>query len=156
VGSEVRQSDCGPVAISSKLGWLLSGRLSSTQYPDIVSTNLIVARGDDVATSDNELIDTLTRFWEVEAIGITDVPVDQQSGNNILDHITFTGEHYELNLPWKEGNLNFSDDYLLSLNCLKLLHRRLLKDPQILKEYDHILQEQLPKGIIEKVRTIET
>jgi len=65
VGSEVRQSDCGPDAISSKLGWLLSGPLSSTQYHNIVSTNLIVACGDDVATSYNKLIDTLKRFWEV-------------------------------------------------------------------------------------------
>ena len=150
VGSEVRQSDCGPVAISSKLGWLLSGPLSSTQYHNIVSTNLIVAHDDDVTTSD-ELVDTLKRFWEVEAIGITDVPVDQQSGDKFLDHITFTGERYEVNLPWKEGNLNFSDDYLLSLNRLRSLHRRLLKEPQILKEYDRILQEQLSKGIIEKV-----
>jgi len=85
VGSEVQQSDCGPVAISSKLGWLLSGPLSSTQYHNIVSTNLIVAHGDDVATSDNELVDTLKRFWEVEAIGITDAPVDQQSGNNFFN-----------------------------------------------------------------------
>ena len=113
---------------------------------------MIVACGDDVTTSDNELVDTLKRLREVEAIGITDVPVDQQSGNIFLDHITFTGERYEVNLPWKEGNLNFSDDYLLSFNCLRSLHRCLQKDPQILKEYDHILQEQLSKGIIKKVQ----
>ena len=73
-----------------------------------------------------------------------------------LDNITFTGERYEVNLPWREGNLNFSDGYILSLNCLRSLHHRLLKDPQILKEYNHILQEQLSKGIIERVPESQT
>jgi len=76
----------------------------------------------------------------------------QLTSSQVTISLTFTGERYEVNLPWKEGNLNFSDDYLLSLNRLRSLHCRLLKDPQILKEYDHILQEQLSKGIIEKVQ----
>ena len=71
--------------------------------------------------------------------------------NQFFDHITFIGERYEVNLPWGEGNLNFSDSYILSLNRLRSLHRCLLRDPPILEEYSRILQEQLYKGIIDRV-----
>jgi len=92
-------------------------------YHNIV---LIVTYSDyNVAITEDEIVDTLKRFWEVEAIGIADVSVDQQPDSKFLDHITFTGERYEVNLPWKEGNLNFSVDYILSLNRLRSLHRRL-------------------------------
>ena len=75
----------------------------------------------------------------------------QPSTDQFLDHIAFTGDHYEVSLPWKEGPLNFSDHYVLSLNHLRSLHRCLLRDPPILNEYDCILQDQLSRGIIERV-----
>ena len=106
------------------------------------------------STYDNELIHSLKGFWEIEAVGIysiTDTLAVQSSTDRFLDHITFTGDHYEVSLPWKKGPLNFSDHYILSLNHLRSLHCRLLKDPPILDEYDRILQEQLSKGIIERV-----
>ena len=52
--------------------------------------------------------------------------------------------------------MNFSDGYILSLNRLRSLHCRLLKYPQIFKEFNHILQEQLSKGIIERVPESQT
>ena len=157
MGSEVRQAGRGPVAINSKLGWLLSGPLNSVDYQNITSTNLILTYDDSsVASANDELVHTLKRFWEVEAIGITDIPAAQTLVNQFFGNITFTGERYEVNLPWIEGNLNFSDDCILNLNRLRSLHRRLLKDPQISKEYNHILQEQLSKGIIERVPESQT
>ena len=62
----------------------------------------------------------------------TQVPLDQ-----FLNHISFTGERYEVSLPWKEGQLNFSDHYILSLNRLRSLHHHLLKDSQILNVTRH-------------------
>ena len=103
------------------------------------------------STNDDKLIHSLKGFWEIEAVGITDTLAVQSSTDQFLDHITFTGDRYEVSLPWKEGPLNFSDHYILSLHRLRSLHRSLLKDPLILNEYDRILQEQLSKGIIERV-----
>ena len=147
------QAGRGPVAINSKLGWLLSGPLSSVDYNHITSTNLIITSNDSsmASTNDDELICSLKRFWEIEAIGITDTLAVQPSTDQFVDHIAFTGDRYEVSLPWKEGPLNFSDHYILSLNRLRSLHRRLLRDPPILNEYDCILQEQLSRGIIERV-----
>ena len=153
MNDEIRQAARGPVAINSKLGWLLSGPLSSVDYNHITSTNLIITSTDSsmASTNDDELICSLRCFWEIEAIGITDTLAVQPSTDQFLDHIAFTGDRYEVSLPWKEGPLNFSDHYVLSLNHLRSLYRCLLRDLPILNEYNCILQHQLSKGIIETV-----
>lgn len=152
MSNEVRQEGQGPVAINSKLGWLLSGPLNSFNFVHLTVCNVIVSsdytNSQSTDTAD-QLVELLRKFWELEAIGITNVPPHMDS--QFLSSVEFTGGHYEISLPWKEGCLNFSDHFLLSLNRLRSLHCRLLKDPQLLKEYDHIIQDQLTRGIIEKV-----
>ena len=58
VNDEIRQAGQGSVAINSKLGWLLSGSLSSVDYNHITSTNLIITSNDSsmASTNDDELI----------------------------------------------------------------------------------------------------
>ena len=58
VGNEIRQAGRGPIAINSKLGWLLSDPLSSIDYHNITSTNLIITYTDGsmASTNDDELI----------------------------------------------------------------------------------------------------
>ena len=43
------------------------------------------------------------------------------------------------------------DHYNVCLNRLRLLHKRLLKDPELLQEYNRTIREQLSQGIIELV-----
>ena len=109
MGDEIRQAGGGPVAINSKLGWLLSGPLSCVDYHNITSTNLIITYSDSgmASTNDDELVHSLKGFWEIEAVGITDTLPAQSSTDQFLDHITLTGNRYEVSLPWNEGPLNF-------------------------------------------------
>ena len=150
VSNEIRQEGQGPVAINSKLGWLLSGPLNVFNSGNLTVCNVIVSGDckDSKSTDTDQLVGLLKKFWEVEAIGITN---DSSHTDSQFLSIEFTEGHYEVTLPWKEGHLHFSDHFLLSLNRLRLLHRRLLKDPQLLSEYNHIIQDQLKRGIIEKV-----
>ena len=153
VGDEIWQAGRGPFAINSKLDWLLSGPLSSANYHNITSTNMIIFYGGNgtTPTNENELVPSLKGFWEIEAVGITDVSSTQISTDQSLDYVTCTGNYYEVSLPWKEGPLSFSDRYILSLNRLRSLHCYLLNDLPILNEYGHILQDQLSKGVFERV-----
>ena len=68
MNDEIRQAGRGSVAINSKLGWLLSGPLSSVDYNHITSTNLIITSNDSsmASTNDDEPICSLKRFWEIE------------------------------------------------------------------------------------------
>ena len=63
------------------------------------------------------------------------------------------GEKYEIKLPWKNKRPVISTNYDMCQNRLKSLYYKLLKEPELLKEYDSIMNDQLEKGIIESVPT---
>ena len=54
-------------------------------------------------------------------------------------------------LPWRDNHPAISSDYELCVNRLKSLQRKLLKEPELIREYNQIIEEQLSKGIVEKV-----
>ena len=54
-------------------------------------------------------------------------------------------------LPWRDNHPAISSDYELCVNRLKSLQRKLLKEPELIREYNQIIEEQLSKGILEKV-----
>lgn len=76
VTGETRRGDEGPIAVNSKLGWLLSGPVKGTLDRSYVThSNLIIEGHDDLfaRNEDDVLTNTLKNFWETEAIGIKDL-----------------------------------------------------------------------------------
>ena len=70
--------------------------------------------------------------------------------------IKFVEGRYQVSLPWKEFQALLSDNYQLRVIRLRGLLHRLRQDTVILKEYDHVIQDQLEKGIMEAVPTDKT
>ena len=71
---DLKCSDTGPVTLSSKFGWLLSGPVKHQGNRDGCNvSNLVVENTKTVETicDDMELEDRLHQFWDIEAIGIT-------------------------------------------------------------------------------------
>ena len=66
-----------------------------------------------------------------------------------LPSISFTDDRYEIELPWKESNVNIPTHFSLRENRLRTLQRRFRSEPKLLQEYDKIIQEQLQLGIVE-------
>ena len=77
--------------------------------------------------------------------------LDKMSSNTIIDKtsdddvdcirqveesIKYTGERFEVKLPWKECNAHFPDTYPLALSRLKCLIRKIKKD-NIEDAYNH-------------------
>ena len=91
----------------------------------------------------------LKRFWDLESLGI----VKQESSvyEKFIQKITFNGHNYEVSLPWKECHPPLPHHYELCYGRLLSLLRRLRQTPQLLAEYDSIIQDQLAKNIIEIV-----
>ena len=156
VGDIVR-GEQGPVAVRSKLGWILSGNTGNLESENIyVSSNLCVVGSEEpIIGEDNcELVEALKSFWHVENTGLeNDVG---GSGTDKFCSINFTGDRYEVGLPWKpvEPN-NVASNLEQCTNRLNSLHSRLSKEPDLLREYDNIFREQLDQGIIEKVAPSE-
>ena len=78
---DLKRSNNGPVAVSSKFGWLLSGPVKSKGRNDNYTVANVVVEGlrkvklickQATDENDSELDKDLRLFWETEAIGITD------------------------------------------------------------------------------------
>jgi len=65
--------------------------------------------------------------------------------------VKFTNQQYEVGLPCLRDKGEVPDHYDLCFNRPKSLQRRLIKEPDILKEYESLIMEQLGLGIIEPV-----
>ena len=141
--------DHGPVALDSKLGWLLSGPLNDHSKAVTTHSHVIIHGGFTDSPMDensDHLISTLQRLWNVESLGILDKKHEHQLPM-FLQTILFNNNQYEVGLPWKEGHPYVPNHFNVCLNRLRLLHRRLLGTPEL----DRIIQEKLSKGIVESV-----
>ena len=139
--------------MNSVFGWLLSGPVNSFNYNSINHTHVVITDVMDDAPTDQQddlLSKTLKRFWDSETIGIHDSTIDEAS-NLFLPEINFDGTRYEVNLPWKDEHPDIPDHLHLCSERLKYLHQWLLKKPNILREYNNTITEQLSRGIIEVV-----
>ena len=73
VVGDVIRGEHGPVAVKSKLGWVLSGDTGSSivSQDTFTSTHLCIEIPRlTESVKDNELVDALKAFWEVENTGL--------------------------------------------------------------------------------------
>lgn len=145
------------LAISSKFGWLLSGPIQTLVPIELTHVHMIITGDLDNSAhfkEDNKLVEALKQFWETETIGILD-DANQDTTEFFLPSINFADSRYEIELPWKESNFNIPTHLSLCENRLRALQRRLRSQPQLLQEYDKIIQEQLRLGIVELVSDVK-
>ncbi|XP_070535064.1 uncharacterized protein [Ptychodera flava] len=92
----------GPTAVSSKLGYLLSGPLS---HPN--SSSLPTSTVMHVATHTSGENSLLQNFWNVESIGITDDHVSQQEvtyDSYTKNKLRSENNRYVAKLPWRQDH----------------------------------------------------
>ena len=141
----VSRGSCGPIAVETKLGWVLSGPLSCSSTagnPPRDLTTLLTG-----ATSQESLDVTLRLFWELESLGIT-----EPSPSPFENNISFVGDRYEVQLPWKSSHPLLPDNFEISKKRLWSLLARLRLTPKLLAEYDAIISSQLDQGVIQPVQ----
>jgi len=145
---ERKQLRPGLFLLNSKLGWILSGRVEQTISPnyslqeDITFSTLSIC---------NKEIEDL---WSLENIGIKESPdtdEDEQALANFNNTITCIKKRYYVTWLWKTVSPSLPSNYGLSLGRLESLLKRLKPDPDLLLKYNDIFEDQLKRGIIEKV-----
>ena len=95
---------------------------------NLITTHVL--RADSLQPDLEPLDDALRSFWELESLGICGP--EKTVHDEFADTITFK-------------------DWRLSLKRLWGLLRRLGQNPTVLREYDHIIRDQLKKSIVELV-----
>ena len=156
VTGDTLRGDHGPVAVNSKLGWLLSGAVDTMEARQISHAHVVIT-GDPAnpLQEDDVLVNSLRRFWEVESFGIVDPSSTSSESTLFLPSLVFENSHYEVGLPWKNIQLGVPNHLSLCENRLRSLLRRLQTQPRMLSEYDNIIREQLRQGIVEYVGSQE-
>ena len=139
-----------PVAVKTELGWVLSGphKMQGTDSACVAQVNF-VAQKRDIESLERDV----QKLWSFEALGINE---KDKVHEEFLDSISFTGSRYiSVKLPWKEGHEKLPDNHANSLCRMKNQLKRLRKEPDLLKEDDAIIKEQVELGIVEPVAELE-
>ncbi|XP_060601995.1 uncharacterized protein LOC132755202 [Ruditapes philippinarum] len=163
VNGEKLELQNGLYLLSSKFGWILSGRIKDT-YDDSNDNNLLILTYGSKQNSTNAFttIDNvlspkteLEDFWNVESIGIVDKE-SQKEDDLVREDFTRTLKYengrYQVKWPWKNECPDLPTNRDLALGRLKSTVNRMKNNPDILTKYHNVIQDQLQKGIIEEVK----
>ena len=125
---KIRHGNAGPVAIQTKLGWVLSGPtiVPSHHQPSTCLVTHTLQVDSFSLPEAQSLDDRLKDFWSLESFGVGAAygPVL----NEFNSKICFTEGKYEVSLPWKNLNQVLPSNYQVCLQHLRSLLRRLQRD----------------------------
>ncbi|XP_063420482.1 uncharacterized protein LOC134705689 [Mytilus trossulus] len=147
VGDKIIRGN-GPTAVESKLGYLLSGPTTSIRESNRSSIlNVIVSHKAEECN--------LTKFWEIESLGIEDsnTKTELEEFQTIYENssVSFLDNKYVAKLPWKTNHSPLPSNKTVAFRRTENVIRRLSKEPQLLQKYGEIIEEQEKRGFIEKV-----
>ncbi|KAL9969544.1 hypothetical protein ACROYT_G021769 [Oculina patagonica] len=151
-GGVVRGPGSAPIALSTKLGYVLSGPVGipvpgqGDSTVNLTETHVLKV-SSSVVEERNSFEGEIKHFWDLETLGIK--PDEPSVYEKFIEDIVHDGERYE------ESHPLLPDNNQLSKLRLESLVRRLKSKPEVLKHYDSIFQDQLEKNIIEAVNQEE-
>ena len=153
-GTSIRGGPGEPVAIRTKMGWVLFGPLKLTgkefKSANSAVVNFLPSVNQDVDKRNIE--ENVNRLWDLETLEIRQ---NDEVHETVKDDIIFTGNRYSVGLPWKIGHNKLPSNYE---NCVARLQgqlRKFKKDPIIFEECNKIVTEQLENGVIEPVAELD-
>jgi hypothetical protein len=152
VQDEIVRGD-GPVAVKSKLGYLLSGPARCIPSPT-PTTNIL-----NVMTSHNIEEFDVERFWTVESLGIESPSCKEKNPSLEYQNTSITREEdagYVAAFPWKTEHPPLPSNFNVCERRTRSLARRLAKSPPLLETYGNIIDDQENRGFIERIEPQET
>ena len=139
ITGRVQRRTHGPMAIDTRLGWILTGPISISDWINM-PLNLMTHKlqVSSQCPEQHTLNETLKLFWKLKSFGIP--ATDRSLYDEFCNTAKFSEGRYEVGLPWKMPRCDLSNNYELSLRRLKGLLCHLRHNPDILHEYDIIIQ----------------
>ncbi|UYV69343.1 K02A2.6-like, partial [Cordylochernes scorpioides] len=137
------QNHPGPTACSSKLGWILSGNVSSSETGNNYISLCSTSQGDD----------NLRQFFELESVpAALPLTKEEKSCGDIYDK-TFcisTDGRYSVGLPFKSVP-NLGDSRQNAMKRFLALERKLHKSSNLLQQYKDFMMEYLSLNHMELI-----
>ena len=138
----------GPTAMSSKLGYLLSGPLGA---PNSRNTSANILHVTTQLPPDSDL----QQFWSVESLGI--LPTNESANATLELYIQNSVKRlpdgsYSARFPWKDSHPALPNNFSTCAHQTRALARKLAKTPSLFAKYNEILIEQKRRGFIKQVK----
>lgn len=153
IGNIVQSYTSGPVAIKTKLGYVVCGKVNiDSDDCEPVSNNFVHIL--KVLTDHSDLDARLKTFWDLESISLEHPSSKSQKAefdyNSYVNSIEYKDNKYICKLPVKSEHQDLPNNYLYCANRLRSLIRNLLTRG-MLDKYKDLIKIQEKNGIIEKV-----
>ncbi|XP_035229687.1 uncharacterized protein LOC118201658 [Stegodyphus dumicola] len=143
-----RELPCGLVAIETKFGWSVMGRMPNTSKSEFSSSFLV--------TSLLSSVETITDLWTLDTLGITDPSVKKNQTElqeaarlHFLNTVRIVDDRFEVDLPWLEYHPPLTDYFDLAERRLNKTVKR-LKVESNYEAYGDVFKEWLEEGVIEE------
>ena len=157
----------GLYLLGSKLGWILSGRFGERVHDaNCPNASMLIFNSSNQTTFEPILLSenpsgfsdqNIDDFWRSENIGIKDsvIEVDDDKALQYFNEtVTFKENRYYVTWPWRDDVTDeLPENFELAMGRLRSLVKRMKDTPELLNKYNETIQDQLNKGIIEKVDT---
>ncbi len=162
----------GVCLISTKLGWITCGQIIDSSVKDF-PTEVTCDEGKNELVEDFSHLSLFANsctfpedssqkdiecLWSMEPLGIqpkelTDIS-DKIAQEYFDKTVEFNKDRISVKWPYKNENPDLPTNFFLALKRLRLLLNTLGKDSELLKKYNENFQNQLAKGVIEKVEEL--
>ena len=140
-GNIIKGDPFGPVTFKTNLRWVLSDSSVCSRLTRSCTVNLSSTRVLKIESTEmSDMKDDLQKFWDLETLSIK----EYETG-------VFTGERYQVRLPFKDNHPMLPDNYTAALRRLTTTVKKLKNQPEIFKQYDNVIREQLQSGVVEIV-----
>ena len=141
----------GPAAVSTKVGWVLSVPVENLPQEKLSGMQFLSTHDLRVDSRETEetLQKDLQQLWDLDSFGIRDQDTVHEAFEK---NLTFKDGRYSLHLPWKEHHELLPDNFENCVARLSSQLKRLRREPEILREYNSIIQDQLRCGIIDRMK----
>ncbi|UYV85166.1 hypothetical protein LAZ67_X004794 [Cordylochernes scorpioides] len=132
-----------PIALNTKLGWLVSGRIHSN-----IKSNTSV-----INHCTTELDSSIRKFWELEDVPISKAQLGTKNACEILFKSNLKRDiegRYSVNLPFK-STPNLGDSRSQALRRFFNLEKRLQANPSLKSQYINFMREYLELNHMELI-----
>ncbi|XP_052762173.1 uncharacterized protein LOC128204805 [Mya arenaria] len=142
----------GLYLLSSKLGWLLSGRTNEVD-DSVEDISMLILTHGKMVTESNLFTDVdmslptepdFEDFWNVETIGLTN-PIDQSDDQTAMKNFKNTFKRsdgrYQVTWPWRDEYQELPEYRDLALGRLKSLANKIQRNPELMKRGPVLLND---------------
>ena len=159
---EVRGGNGESSARLCPLGWTAIGTIDVCGREEPCSTGFLhtyqMQKSD---SNDGELNNLMKQFWSLESIGITPradrqlTPDEKLTVNKVGESLRFTGERYEVAVPWKDDRPHLQSNRQMAEKRLRSVEKKLMQDESLAQVYQSVIDDYISKEYIREVPEVE-